>query len=194
MSFTFNDTHTNIIAEIIDANNNWEFEQRSSQQKRSSMQSVKLKIHGKINNPSDYSRIELLAANPIDRNMSYSGSGLPFPCPSIAFDESPNYYLVPENGIISNVIFMYPNSYYTIDGKTKIPPSLFVTLHPKNGEKNIHVRLELNDLLPLRTLTYRPHHVAGPLYYSAKEQLIEIQGAEATARTYANYKIKYDIA
>ena len=194
MSYTFNDAYANIVADIVDPSQDWQYEIRSAQEKVHSTKKLKLLIRGKINNAVEYSRIELLAANPIDQNMSYSGSGLPFPCPSIAFDESPNYYLVPENGIISNVIFMYPNSYYTIDGKTKIPPSLFVTLHPKNGEKNIHVRLELNDLLPLRTLTYRPHHVAGPLYYSAKEQLIEIQGAEATARTYANYKIKYDIA
>ena len=175
MSYTFNDNHANIVAQVSEITN-------------------KLTIHGKIMNPANYSRMELLAANPIDRGMSYNGSGLPFPCPSIAFDESPNYYLIPENGEFSNVVFSYPNSYYTVDGKTKVIPSLFLTLHPKSGEKNIHVRLELSDTLPLRTLTHRPHHSAGPLYYSAKEQLVEMQGAEATARTYANYKIKYDIA
>lgn len=173
MSYTFNNEHINIVAEIKDHD---------------------LHIHGKVNNPINYSRMELLAPNPIGRNMSYSGSGLPYPCPTIAFDESPNYFLIPEKGEFAHVIFKYPNSYYTVDGKTKIPPSIFVTLHPKNGEKNIHIRFELQDVLPLRTLTHRPHHNTGPLFYSVKEQLIEIQGAEGTARTYASYKSQYDLA
>jgi hypothetical protein len=174
MSYTFNDNHAHAVATLMD--------------------NYQLSITGKINNSQNYSRMELLAANPIDRNMSYSGSGLPYPCPTIAFDESPNYYLIPENGEFSNIIFKYPNSYYTVDGKTKIVPSLFITLHPKSGGKNIHLRFELQDILPLRSLTHRPHHAGGPLFYSAKEQLIEIQGAEATARTYADYKAQYDIA
>jgi hypothetical protein len=174
MSYTFNESHANLVVSVGD--------------------NYKLQINGKVHNPENYIRMELLAPNPLDRGMSYSGAGLPYPCPTIAFDESPNFYLIPENGIISNVQFSYPNSYYTIDGNTKIPPSLFITLHPKNGEKNIHLRLELKDILPLKTLTYRPHHVGGPIYYSVKEQLVEIQGAEATARTYASYKAQYDIA
>jgi len=173
MSFTFNEPHANIVAVLTD--------------------DYKLIINGTINNPENYVRMELLAPNPVDRGASYSGSGLPYPCPSIAFDESPNYYLIPENGHFNNVVFSYPNSYYTIGGPNKVPSSLFITLHPKNNDK-IHLRFELKDLFPLKTLTYRPHNVGGPIYYSVKEQLIEIQGAEATARTYADYKAKYDIA
>ena len=174
MSYTFNDQYVNLIATEIEDN--------------------QLSIQGSITQSGNYSRIELLAPNPLDRNMSLNGSGLPYPCPSIAFDESPNYFLVPENGLFSNVVFKYPNSYYTIDAKTKIPPSLFITLHPRDNSPLIHLRFELHDLLPLRTLTYRPNHIEGPLFYSAKEQLIEIQGAEGTARTYAAYKAHYDIA
>jgi hypothetical protein len=174
MTYKFNDEYVNLIVNEID---NYE-----------------LSISGKIIMPERYLQMELLAGNPIDRNMSMNGSGLPYPCPNIAFDESPNYLLIPENGEFSNIIFKYPNSYYTNDAKTKILPSLFITLRPRDNSEPLHLRFELHDILPLRTLTYRPHHDAGPLFYSAKEGLIELQGAEATARAYASYKARYDIA
>jgi hypothetical protein len=171
MSYSFNDDHIQLNVQVTDDHT--------------------LQIHGKVNNPQLYSKMELLAANPIDRNMSLNGSGLPYPSPMIAFDESPNYEIIESHGEI-HVVFTYPNSYYTADAKTKIPPSIFAILKPVNDEI-LHIRFNLQDLLPLRTLGYRPNR-QGPIFYNAKQDLIELQGAEGTARTYAEYKIKYDIA
>jgi hypothetical protein len=173
MSFTFNDNYSSIVVKRIEHN--------------------KLNIHGHVLNPSKYSRMELTAPNPIDRGMSYEGSGLPFANPTIAFEGTVNNYVIPADGFINNLIFAYPNGYYTVGGFEKIKPSLFLILY-SNTENPIHIRLELVDELPLHTLTYRPNHVKGPLYYSAKEALVTMDTAEATARAYGNAKIDYDIA
>jgi hypothetical protein len=174
MSYTFNDNY--VSASVNHVENH------------------KIRIIGKVNNPSNYSRMELLAPNPIMSGMSYSSSGLPFPNPTIAFDETVNRHLISEDGIFTDVIFMFPNGYYVVGGKEKIGPSIFVILHPANGDKPVHIRFEMKDDLPLHTLTYRPNHEKGSLYYGIKESIIEIQGAEATARAYGDAKIRYDIA
>jgi len=174
MSFTFNDAYSSIIVTLLE--NNY------------------IKIQGQVTNPINYSRMELIAPNPIDRGMSYQGSGLPFANPEIAFSESINTYIIPENGGIDNIIFKYPNSYYVIGGSEKIKPSIFLILYSKTSKEPIHIRLELIDSLPLHTLTYRPNHVKGPEYYSIKEVLVTMEGAEATARAYGDAKIQYDIA
>jgi hypothetical protein len=174
MSFTFNDEHAFIVVTILENNI--------------------ININGNIYNPSKYKLMELIAPNPIDRGMSYQGSGLPFANPEIAFSGSINNFQIPENGTISNVLFKYPNSYYAVGAYEKIKPSIFLILYSMTEEEPIHIRLELTDPLPLHTLKYRPNHVKGPLYYSVKEVLVTMEGAEATARAYGNAKIEYDIA
>lgn len=174
MSYTFNDQYAAASVQVIEDN--------------------RISISGKINNAAHYDRMELLAPNPIDRNISYSESGLPFPNPVVAFEETKNFYLIPGNGVFDNIVFMYPNGYYVVGGKEKIAPSVFLILHPVNGDRPVHIRFEMKDNLPLRTLTYRPNHAKGPIYYGVKESLIEIQGAEGTARAYGDAKINYDLA
>ena len=68
----------------------------------------KITITGTITQP--FSKAKLYAANPIDRMSNYSGSGLPFPCSYIAFDNTPNikHINTPEYG----AVFSYPNSFY----------------------------------------------------------------------------------
>ena len=174
MSYKFNDDYISIsITEI---------------------ENLKIKINGYVKNADSYYMMELLAPNPIIKGMSLNGSGLPFPNPQVAFGETVNYHEISENGIINDIIFKYPNGYYVVGGKNKIPPSVFVILHPKNKTQPLHIRLELNDNLPLHTLNYRPNFFKGPEFYSSKEELIKIEGSENTARDYTEAKIKYDIA
>jgi hypothetical protein len=175
MSFAFNDSYLSIqVNRLVD---------------------FTIKIDGKIINPDQYSQMELIAPNPIDRGFSLEGSGLPFANPEMAFEGTLNKYVIPKNGLISDLIFSYPNGYYVIGGSNKIPPSLFVILYPHNpNEQPHHIRLELLDDLPVQTLTYRPNHTKGPAYYGVREYLIEMQGAEGTYRTYSEYKQLYDIA
>ena len=95
------------------------------------------------------------------------------------------------NGRFS-VRFYYPNSYYLEDGRTKINPSLFVILQPVAAEA-VHIRFELPDPLPLRTLTHRPSRT-GPEFYAAKEVLLGVQSQEANLRQLGAVKEHYGVA
>jgi hypothetical protein len=153
---------------------------------------VMLRIDGKVMNPMSYQKMEVYAPCPIDRMMNYSGSGLPFPCAAVAFDNTPNYAVIPVDGNFT-VNFKYPNSYYTSDFKTKVASSIFVKLQSVGSAEPIDVRFELPDKLFLHTLGYRTMR-KGPLYYSVKEDLLPIAGAEATMRNYSAAKVQYNLA
>jgi tetratricopeptide (TPR) repeat protein len=84
-----------------------------------------LNITGYIKNPTQYKKIVIVAPNPIDRMINYSGSGLPFPNEHIAFENTPNYKLI-NNSENINVQFKYPNSFYSPDGKNKILKAISV--------------------------------------------------------------------
>ena len=151
-----------------------------------------VQLSGKVNHPKYYKRMELIAPAPIDRRVSYSGSGLPFPCAAIALDGTPNHHEIQADGSFSTT-FAYPNSYYSSDAAEKIPPSVFVVLHPTSGGAPNWIRFELPDDLPVRTLTHRAERT-GPEFYAKKDDIVGIQGAEATMYAIANAKIKYGLA
>jgi len=155
-----------------------------------------LTITGSVIHPAPFARIELMAAAPMDRRTSYSGSGLPFPCSGMALEGTPNYVEVPvtDEGNFS-ALFQYPNSYLSDDAHTKVPPSVFVVLTPRGAEGPILIRLELPDELPVRTLTDRAERKAlGPEFYNAKVEVIGIRGAEATLRALAELKMTRGLA
>jgi len=92
-----------------------------------------LNINGYIKYPEQYSKIVIIAPNPIDRMVNYSGSGLPFPNEDIAFENTPNYKLVDKTKQQIDIKFKYPNSFYSRNGKNKILPSIFIQLTENNG-------------------------------------------------------------
>ena len=154
-----------------------------------------LLVSGEVKKASKYTERIVMAANPIDRMMNYSGSGLAFTNPEIAFDNSPNYFEVSENGNI-NTTFIYPNSYYTQDSMSRIIPSIFIILK-KNGEAPIYYQLKLEDELPLKTsTTYRPEHdEKKSMFYSQKELVMGIPPSqEWILRNIGDYKVKHGIA
>lgn len=151
-------------------------------------------INGIIKVKEHFDKIELFAANPIDRMMNYTGSGLPFPCSRAAFESTPNYYVVSSEKF-DGVVFVYPNSYYTEDWKRRVGPSIFFKLSRATSDP-VFVRFDLpqRNMLKVRTLTYRDLPRSGPQYYSMKEDVIPICGAEETMRRYADIKIQQDLA
>ena len=150
-----------------------------------------IRLTGKVASPSTFQMMNIFAASPINRLTSYSGSGLPFPCAQVAFENSPNKHTIDPSGDF-DVIFRYPNGYYMSDAKEKVPPSVFFSFAEQRKAPFL-VQFKLPDPLPLRTLGYRPHRV-GPEYYAAKESLIPIAGAADTMMMYSDAKIRYDIA
>ena len=163
---------------------------------QANQQNQKLNLQGKVKNPEQYEKMLVIAAHPIDRITSYSGSGLPWPCPGNAFEDTPNVIHVNATGVFQTT-FVYPNSYYTYDGLTKVPPSIFVVLHRTLADNPHVIRMELPEtpILSLRSLTHRSGHRAGPSYYSAKEELMGVpRSAEETMLKLKDYKAKYNIA
>lgn len=151
----------------------------------------KLKIYGTVLNPMLYNSMILIAANPIDRMSNYSGSGLPFPCSDIAFENTPNILEIDNSGSF-NAVFVYPNSYYSQGGCDKIVSSIFFILEDKANKKEF-IRFELPDICPLRTLSNRKNRT-GPEFYGAKDFILPIDTAENVMRAYAKAKLEYSIA
>lgn len=156
----------------------------------------KLAIDGSIENPKQFARMHIMAAHPIQQMTSYSGSGLPYACPVMAMENTPNLFNIQSDGDFSTV-FSYPNSYYTNDGFQRIPPSIFFVLFPFQSDPIVsQFTLEEEEPLQLRSLTHRAGRLRGPAFYSAKDEIFSILpgGAEKTMRAYKDYKLAYDIA
>ena len=145
----------------------------------------KISINGYIKNHNSYKKMVIIAPNPPDRRTSYSGTALPFPSEDIAFENTKNYFEIIKDGRI-NTEFLYPNSYYTPDGYTKIKSPILVYLDDKK------IIVELNDLCPLKTLRDRIR--GNPSFYGTREFLLPVANAEDVMISYANAKIINNIA
>jgi hypothetical protein len=131
-------------------------------------------ISGNVLDPGLYNEMIVIAANPIDRMMNYTGSGLPFPSPEIAFEGTPNMYVIGSDGVI-NVTFTRPNSYYAI-GAERIEPSVFVKLNTNKESDPVTVQFKLTDLYPLKSVYYRKEREdLGPLFYEKKADIIGVR-------------------
>jgi len=153
-----------------------------------------IRITGSILNSNNFKNAMVLAPNPINKNASYSGTGLPFPCADIAFEETPNMKeidLSQEAGSF-DVKFSYPNSYYTVANKKKIISSIFFILDKIEGGKEF-IRFELKDMYPLRSLVNRESRT-GPEFYSDKYDILPVDTANAIMKAYAKIKVSNDIA
>lgn len=153
---------------------------------------TEVRLTGMVYNPSAYQQMIVIAPNPMNRITSYSGSGLPYPCPNMAFENTPNKEAVPKTGAF-DVKFFYPNSYYLDNNMEKVPPSIFFILHRPSVAEPESIRIELEDNCVLRTLTHRPQR-NGPQFYASKDTLIVPQTAEGVMRTLKEYKVKYSLA
>lgn len=152
-------------------------------------ESASVQLQGRVHNRASYGSVEVIAPCPIDRMTNYSGSGLPFPCAEIAFENTPNQISVGDSGTFHGV-FAYPNSYYAQDALEKVVSSIFVIMHPKTPGDPIIVRMELPEQVPLtvRTLTHRPKRT-DPAFYYLKQDIIGVRGAEATMRALKDVKV-----
>jgi hypothetical protein len=148
-------------------------------------------ITGIIFNRQNYKNVVFVANNPIDKKASYSGTGLPFPCAEIAFEGTNNIKMVDTEGNI-DIKFSYPNSYYSVANKKKVISSVFLIIEMANGTKEF-IRLQLEDLYPLRTLINRETR-NGPEFYSSKYEILPVDTAEEVSRVYSQIKKNYMIA
>lgn len=99
--------------------------------------------------------LEYYAAAPPDFRATYTGSGLPFANPQMAFDGSPNIGVVelsPGNNFTLNIL--YPNSYYIGLGTVIIPPTVYISYYSLTSQEKKIVPIQISKGIPYRLLTY----------------------------------------
>jgi hypothetical protein len=90
----------------------------------------------------DDSAILYWACNPPIYMSSFTGSGLPFSNPDIAFENTPNIGL---SRVVNGIILInisFPNSFYTNFGNKIIEPTLFYRLFDDKNSKVISFNLK----------------------------------------------------
>tara|TARA_B110000858_G_scaffold195740_2_gene252860 strand:+ start:807 stop:1295 length:489 start_codon:yes stop_codon:yes gene_type:complete len=127
--------------------------------------------------------LNIIAANPPDILGNYSGSGLPFPNTTIAFEKTKNKFTI--NSQTFDINLSYPNSYYCIlNGKKKILPTIYIA--DENNDNIITIVLE--DNCPTKSLISRNYDNL-PHYYNDKNHVLPISTGFKTMINYANYKV-----
>ena len=97
--------------------------------------------------------IEYWAANPIWRNYSYNGSGLPYPNPDVAYENTPNQGTIRSVDGRFTITVVHPSEYYVMLGKKLLKPHV----HFKLLESDKNVTLIVADFVPHRSLTNLPN-------------------------------------
>lgn len=111
-------------------------------------------VTGQLSDMPDLgTKVTYLAASPVDRGGSFSGSGFPFTCESMAFESTPNKGVlnVKVDGFYS-VEIRLPNSFYQRLGSDLIPPTIFIRYQCLG--KEVIVARQIDESIPFRTLTY----------------------------------------
>lgn len=98
--------------------------------------------------------INYRAANPLWRNYSYAGSGLPYPNHVIAYENTVNQGTIPVNGGRFTLKLSHPSEYYVDLGKKLLKPHVHLHL----VDPNRTITLVIGDFLPYRSLTNLPNH------------------------------------
>jgi len=133
------------------------------------------------------------AASPPTYGISYSGSGLPYPNPIVAYDRTPNKGVININNSEFNFNIKYPNAYYIGLGSLYIPPHInFKISTPNNPDKYLSIKID--EGIPFKMLTYpappgnKPR--ISPLFYSEPEKQARTQ--EAILRSGSNFNAMPD--
>ena len=112
-------------------------------------------INGNVLGNNKEQFIKYSASNPPTYNSNFSGSGLPFPNETIAFENTPNMGVIEViNGSFSFNI-RYPNSYYINLGTIYVPPQLRLMLVDKDNKQIGNLKtINLGEGIPFRTLSW----------------------------------------
>lgn len=116
------------------------------------------------------------AACPAEYRSSYAGSGLPFPSPEVAYDNTPNHgelVLSRDETSFSFELDAMPNAYYVGNGTLYLEPNL--QLRIRQGADAAQFQIKLNDGIPYRHLTYPGQKGViartGPEFYNGRFEL-----------------------
>ena len=141
-----------------------------------------IEITGKLKISLKKAKIIYWAANPPDYNVSFSGSGLPFPSPEIAFDNTKNIGSVEVTDGIFKIKLYYPNAYYVGIGTLYIPPHIHLKICEEGYDKFFSIKIGAG--VPYRSLTHPAppslNFRTSPNFYSNKK--LKVRGQETILR------------
>lgn len=123
-------------------------------------------VRGRVQSRTTSPKIVFWAANPPTYNNSYTGSGLPFPDPKSAYENSVNRgAVIAKNGQFEFKIH-YPNSYYTGLGTVLVSPHVNFKVCEPGSDGRVY-KITLGESIPFRSLTY-PKQRASSTFYEGK--------------------------
>lgn len=130
-------------------------------------------VKGIIHDVIKDGKLYYIAANPIERRTSFSGSGFPFANKSQAFENTPTKGMLNVTNNNFQIPLLFPNSFHTNLGNDLIPPSLFLKWTSINGDERV-VSIKLSDPIPYRFIEYPKHFTMarnGATFYHAHHNL-----------------------
>lgn len=115
---------------------------------------ITIRIIGTMSEPVQDGVVSFIAAAPLERRASYSGSGLPFASQIQAFENTPNVGVAK---LDKNNNFGFeidtPNSYMVGLGSVKVPPVVYLTYFTLAGQKKM-ATVQVRESIAYRSLTY----------------------------------------
>lgn len=131
-------------------------------------------IRGTIKSSDANPIVTYWAPNPPNYRTSYTGSALPYPNPSIAYENTPNKGKVRANNRRFEIRIKYPNSYYAGLGNVYMQPLVHFKICEKTCEQSKIFTLKLGEGAPFRMLTYpSPPETAprcSPMFYYGRDR------------------------
>lgn len=136
-------------------------------------------VRGVIKNTNINQSVVYWASAPPTRGTSFSGSGLPFPNPEVAYDRTPNAGVVkPNNNGEFEFRIQYPNAYYIGLGSLYIAPHFHIKICGDNSDEQ-YFSVQIDDGIPFRTLTHpappSKNPRSGPEFYKIEENIVRSQ-------------------
>jgi hypothetical protein len=114
----------------------------------------KIQVSGTVKD-TRYTKLMYWAAAPSKVGLSFSGNGLPFANPSIAYENTPNKGEVElQTGTFTFTLNSVPNAYYVGNGTLYMPPHLTLKACSGEGCEDKHITVKIDEGMPFRTLTY----------------------------------------
>lgn len=132
-------------------------------------------VKGKVDIKSSNATIMFWAPNPPTYSTSYSGSGLPYPNPEIAYENTPNRGAVKTRDGSFEFRVRYPNAYYMGLGSVYMEPSVQIKVC-ENGSDGKVQTIKLGHGIPFRMMTYPPSQEGtrprrSPMFYAGRHDL-----------------------
>ena len=149
-----------------------------------------IEITGKLKINVPNAKIIYWAANPPDFNVSFSGSGLPYPSPEIAFQNTKNVGAVNAESGVFKIRLFYPSAYYVALGSLYVPPHVHLKICEEGYDKYFSIKIGAG--IPYRTLTYpAPPSLnprLDPLFYQNEQVTVRTQEQILLDSAYPEYE------